>query len=253
MRRQLIAGNWKMNLDKAGSVKLAQDLAVLTADVAGCDIAVVPPFVYVDAVAQALAGSKVVWGIQDCYFESNGAYTGEISVAMAKDLGCTYVILGHSERRHIIGETDALINKKTLAVLAGGMLPIVCVGETKEERESNRTMEVIGRQMAGSLAGLTAEQMKKTVIAYEPVWAIGTGLTASPAQAEEVHAAIRAIIAKTWDAETAGAVVIQYGGSVKSNNAKELLALPNVDGALVGGAALKADSFKGIIDGAQMQ
>ncbi len=253
MRRQLIAGNWKMNLDKAGSVKLAQDLAALTADVTGCDVAVVPPFVYVDAVALALAGSKVVWGIQDCYFEDNGAYTGEISVAMAKDLGCTYIILGHSERRHIIGETDALINKKTLAVLAGGMLPIVCVGETKDERESNRTMEVIGRQMAGSLAGLTAEQMKKTVIAYEPVWAIGTGLTATPAQAEEVHAAIRAIIAKTWDAETADAVVIQYGGSVKPNNAKELLALPNVDGALVGGAALKADSFKGIIDGAQMQ
>lgn len=253
MRRQLIAGNWKMNLNKAEAVALAKSLAEGTADVTGCDIAVMPPFVYVDAVADVLRGSRVAWGIQDCYFRENGAFTGEISVAMAKDLGCTYVILGHSERRHIIGETDELINAKTVAVLAGGMVPVVCVGETKDERENNQTLTVIRAQVDGSLAGLTAEQMAKTVIAYEPVWAIGTGLTATPAQAEDVHAAIRGMIAEKWDQTTADAVVIQYGGSVKPGNAKELLALPNVDGALVGGAALKADSFRGIIDGAQVQ
>ena len=253
MRRQLIAGNWKMNLDKAGAVALAKELATLTSDVTGCDMAVMPPFVYADAVGAALAGSEVGLGIQDCYFEANGAFTGEISVAMAKDIDCRYVILGHSERRHVIGETDALINRKTLAVLAGGLVPIVCVGETREERESGRTMDVIRAQADGSLAGLTAAQMAKTVIAYEPVWAIGTGLTATPSQAEEVHAAIRAMLTEKWDAATADAVVIQYGGSVKPDNAAELLSLPNVDGALVGGAALKADSFLGIIRGAQMQ
>ena len=253
MRRQLIAGNWKMNLDKAGAVALAKGLAEQSAQVTGCDLAVMPPFVYVDAVAEALKGSRVAWGVQDCYFREKGAFTGEISVAMAKDLGCTFAILGHSERRHVIGEDDALINEKTLAVLAGGIVPVVCVGETADERQSGNTLSVIRSQVDGSLAGLTAEQMAKTVIAYEPVWAIGTGLTATPAQAEEVHAAIRGMLAEKWGQATADAVVIQYGGSVKPDNAKELLALPNVDGALVGGAALKVDSFMGIIAGAQMQ
>lgn len=250
MRRKFIAGNWKMNLTRAAAVALVGQLAKAAETVEGVDLAVFPPSLYVDAVAQALAGSKVAWGVQNVYHEANGAFTGEISVAMLQDLGCRYAILGHSERRHILGETDEAINRKTLAVLKGAIIPIVCVGETLQEREAGRTLDVIEGQVRGSLAGLDAQQMRRTVIAYEPVWAIGTGKTATPQQAEEVHLALRKILASRYNDAVAQAVCLQYGGSVKASNARELLSQPDIDGALVGGASLKADEFMGIVAGA---
>ena len=251
MRTPFIAGNWKMNLDRAAAVELAEGLAKESAGVEGVDMAVCPPTVYLDAVAKAVAGSKVALGAQNAYHEPKGAFTGETSMGMLIDIGCKYVILGHSERRHILGETDADINKKVLAAFESDLLPIVCVGETLDEREAGKTLEVVRTQFKGSLAGVTDDQMKKTVIAYEPVWAIGTGKVATPDQAEEVHAALRKILEECYNSEVAEAVVIQYGGSVKPDNAAELLAQPNIDGALVGGASLKVDSFMGIIAGAK--
>lgn len=248
MRRKFITGNWKMNLDRAGCVALAEGLLEAARGNTSVDIAVCAPFVYIDAVAQVLKGSCVAWGAQNCYFKGNGAYTGEISLDMLKDLGCTYVILGHSERRKILGETDALINEKVKAALAAGLIPILCVGETLDERDHNRTEEVIRGQFDGSLADISAEDMLKIVIAYEPVWAIGTGKVATPAQAEEVHANLRKLMESRYNKEVADSVRIQYGGSVKPDNAKELLFQPDIDGALVGGAALKVDSFMGIIN-----
>jgi triosephosphate isomerase len=180
------------------------------------------------------------------YFEASGAFTGEVSAAMLKDVGCRYVILGHSERRHVLGESDALINKKVLAALAAGLTPIVCVGETLPQREADQTASVVRGQFEGSLAGLSADQMQQVVIAYEPVWAIGTGKVATPAQAEEVHVELRKTIAKRYNSQLAENVRIQYGGSVNGANAAELLAQPNIDGALVGGASLKADEFLAI-------
>jgi len=249
MRRPFIAGNWKMNLDRASAVALAEGVAKQTAGIAGADLAVCPPSVYLDAVRPVLAGSKVALGAQNVYHEANGAFTGEISVAMLNDLGCKYVILGHSERRHILGETDQQINNKVYAVLKAGLLPIVCVGELLQEREAGQTLEVIRRQFDGSLAGLTAQQMEQIVIAYEPVWAIGTGKVATPEQAEEVHLDLRKIIEARYNKQVAEAIRIQYGGSVKPDNAAELLAQPNIDGALVGGASLKVEQFLGIIAG----
>ena len=251
MRTPFIAGNWKMNLDRAAAVELAEGIAKESAGVEGVDMAVCPPFVYLDAVANAVAGSKVAVGAQNGYHEPEGAFTGETSMGMLLDIGCKYVILGHSERRHILGETDAEINKKVLAAFETGLLPIVCVGETLDEREADKTLEVVRTQFTGSLAGLSDDQMKKTVIAYEPVWAIGTGKVATPDQAEEVHAALRQILEECYNSDVAEAVIIQYGGSVKPDNAAELLAQPNIDGALVGGASLKVDSFMGIIAGAK--
>lgn len=250
MRRKFIAGNWKMNLTRAEAVALAEQLAKAAEKVERVDLAIFPPSLYVDAVAQAAAGSKVAWGVQNVYHEANGAFTGEISVAMLQDLGCRYAILGHSERRHILGETDEAINRKVHAVLKGEITPIVCVGETLQEREAGRTLEVIEGQVRGSLAGLDAEQMLRTVIAYEPVWAIGTGKTATPQQAEEVHLALRKILVGRYNDEIAQAVCLQYGGSVKASNARDLLSQPDIDGALVGGASLKADEFMGIVAGA---
>jgi triosephosphate isomerase len=249
MRRPFIAGNWKMNLDRASAVALAQAVARDGESAEGVDLAVCPPSVYLDAVGQAIAGSKVRLGAQNVYHEPKGAYTGEISVAMLRDLGCRHVILGHSERRHVLGETDAQINQKVHAALEGGLEPIVCVGELLAEREAGKTLDVIRRQFDGSLAGLSAEQMLRVVIAYEPVWAIGTGKVATPEQAEEVHLDLRKIMEQRYNNEVADAVRIQYGGSVKPDNAAELLAQPNIDGALVGGASLKADQFMGIVAG----
>ncbi len=191
-------------------------------------------------------GSRVALGAQNVYFEANGAFTGETSTAMLSDLGCQYVILGHSERRHIMGETDEQVRAKTVAALAAGLIPVVCVGELLSERQAGQTGAVIARQMAGSLAGLSAADMEKTVIAYEPVWAIGTGQVATPEQAEEVHRDLRKIVADRYNASTADKVRILYGGSVKPANAGELLAQPDIDGALIGGASLKADDFLGI-------
>ncbi len=250
-RVQLIAGNWKMNLDRAAAVALAKAVVEQAASVSGVELAVCPPFVYLDCVGKVVAGSAVALGAQNMYHQPNGAYTGEVSASMLCDLGCKYVILGHSERRHILGETDQQINKKVHAALAAGLSPIVCVGETLEEREAGRTLAVIREQFEGSLAGLSAEQMQKVVIAYEPVWAIGTGKVATPQQAQEVHGELRKLLAERYNHQLAEAVRIQYGGSVKPENAAELLQQPDIDGALVGGASLKADQFMGIVAGAK--
>jgi triosephosphate isomerase len=247
MRRPFIAGNWKMNLNRAEAAALAKAVAVRAQDYPAVELAVFPPSVYIDAVREAVSGTPLGYGAQNVYPEPNGAFTGEISTAMLLDLGCKYVILGHSERRHILGETDADVNKKVLAALAAGLIPIVCVGELLAEREAGKTNDVIRRQFDGSLAGLSAEQMGRLVIAYEPVWAIGTGKVATPEQAEEVHRELRKIITDRYNAAIAQAVRIQYGGSVKASNAAELLAQENVDGALVGGASLKAEEFLGIV------
>ena len=250
MRRPFIAGNWKMTQNRASAVALAEGVAKAAEKIEGVDLAVCPPSCYLDAVGRAIAGSKVALGAQNMYHEKDGAFTGELSAAMLRDLGCTYVILGHSERRHILGETDAAINKKVHAALAAGLIPIVCVGELLAEREAGQTLAVIRRQFDGSLAGVAAEQMKSVVIAYEPVWAIGTGKVATPQQAEEVHLALRKIVAERYNGPIADVVRIQYGGSVKPDNAAELLKQPDIDGALVGGASLKADQFLGIVAGA---
>ena len=249
MRRPLIAGNWKMNLDRDGSVALAQGIAE-SPHGEGAEVLICPPYVYLDAVVQATNGSSVSVGAQDVYFEGNGAFTGEISTSMLADLGCKYVILGHSERRNVIGETDELINRKVHAVLAAGLIPVVCVGELLEQREAGQTAEVVRAQFEGSLAGVSEEQMRSIVIAYEPVWAIGTGKTATPEQAQEVHADLRKLLEEHYNTGLAESVRILYGGSVKPANAKELMTQPDIDGALVGGASLKADSFGAIIDAA---
>ncbi|MFT5303993.1 MAG: triosephosphate isomerase [Mariniblastus sp.] len=251
MRRPLIAGNWKMNLNRADAVSLAQGVAAIEAG-ADVDVLVCPSHVYLDSVANAVAGSSVAVGGQDVYFEASGAFTGETSTSMLSDVGCTYVILGHSERRHVIGETDELINKKAVAALAAGLTPVICVGEQLEEREAGKTHDVVKSQFEGSLAGLTDEQIRKTVIAYEPVWAIGTGKTASPAQAQEVHADLRKMLADQYNSETSETVRILYGGSVKPDNAGDLMSQTDIDGALVGGASLKADNFEAIIKAANL-
>jgi triosephosphate isomerase len=248
MRKSFIAGNWKMNTDVHSSVKLAEGVVSGCKDIAGnIDVAVCPPFVYLQQVGKALSSSRVALGSQDIYFEQKGAFTGEISAAMLKDVGCTYAICGHSERRHVIGETDELINKKVHAAISGGVLPILCVGELLEERKANKTTEVVTRHMKKGLAGLTPEKMSAVTIAYEPVWAIGTGLTATPQQAQEVHALIRKLLAEMYDRKIAGEIRIQYGGSVKPDNADELMQEEDVDGLLVGGASLKADDFVAIV------
>ena len=250
MRRKFIAGNWKMNLDRKSAVALAEAVAREAEKYANVDLAVCPPACYLDAVGQAIKGSKLALGAQNVYHQANGAFTGEISITMLLDLGVKYVILGHSERRHVLGETDAEINKKVHVVLKAGLRPILCVGEQLSEREAGKTMDVIRTQFDGSLADVSAEGLRDIVIAYEPVWAIGTGKVASPEQAEEVHLALRKLIAERYNGEIAQATPIQYGGSVKPDNAKELLGQPDIDGALVGGASLKADQFLGIAAGA---
>lgn len=240
-----------MNLDRTKSLELVRGLADTFRSIANVDIAVCPPAVYLSDVGTALQGSSIGLGAQNVYSKPDGAFTGELSCGMLKDVGCRYVILGHSERRAIFGETDAQINEKLHAVLAAGLTPIVCVGETLAEREAGRTAEVVRGQCRGSLAGLTDEQMLATVLAYEPVWAIGTGKTATPDQAEEVHRDIRELLGTMFKQATSQRVIIQYGGSVKADNALELLSQPNIDGALVGGASLKVDSFAGIVQAAE--
>ena len=252
MRRPFIAGNWKMNLNRADSVKLAAALAEKVGANSAVEVAVCPPSVYLDAVSGALKGSAVGLGAQNAYHEPKGAFTGELSAAMLVDIGCKYVILGHSERRHILRESNQDVNRKVRAALAAGLTPIVCVGELLAERDAGQTRDIVQEQLSGSLAGLSDADVAKIVIAYEPVWAIGTGRTATPAQAEEVHADLRRMLATRYNPEVAVAVRIQYGGSVKADNAAELLAQPNVDGALVGGAALDAAGFLAIVGSAKM-
>ena len=252
MRKPFVAGNWKMNTDVNSSVELAKGIVAGCGETAGnqVDVAMCPPFVYLQKVGSALCSSHVALGAQDIYFEKKGAFTGEISAAMLKDVGCTYAICGHSERRHVLGETDEMINKKVMATIAGGLLPILCVGELIEQRKSNKTNEVVTQQMKAGLAGLSPEKMSAVTIAYEPVWAIGTGLTATPDQAQQVHAMIRALLADMYDKKMAQEIRIQYGGSAKPENAGELMAKEDVDGLLVGGASLKADDFVAIVKSA---
>lgn len=252
MRRPLIAGNWKMNLNRVESVALAKSISSTEMD-SEVDVMIAPPTIYLDSVGSAISGSRVAMGGQDVYFESNGAFTGETSTSMLADVGCTFVILGHSERRHVIGETDELINKKVHATLSAGLTPVVCVGELLEQREAGQTREIIKSQFKGSLAGLSDDQIQKTIIAYEPVWAIGTGKTASPEQAQEVHADLRKLLADEYNRETSESVRILYGGSVKPENASDLMSQSDIDGALVGGASLKADSFVAIINATRVR
>jgi triosephosphate isomerase (TIM) len=252
MRTLLIAGNWKMNpTTTEASIALADGVKTGLGPATDVHVAVCPPFVFLNQVDQVLEGSPIGLGAQDMFWEPAGAFTGEISGAMLTDVGCTHVILGHSERRHGLGETSEQVNRKLKAALASKLIPIVCIGETKEERLAEKTEEVLLDQLAGSLAGLSPEQMAGTVLAYEPVWAIGTGLTATPEQAQAAHAFIRSWLAKTFGEATAARVVVQYGGSVKPDNAAELLACPDIDGALVGGASLKASDFLAIIRAGQ--
>ncbi len=249
MRKPFVAGNWKMNTDSGSSVALAAGVAKGSLEFAGqnVDVAVIPPFVYLQAVAGAVSSSSVAVGAQDIYHEEKGAFTGEISAAMLKDIGCTYVLCGHSERRHVIGETDVLVNKKLTAAIAGGLLPILCVGELQAEREAGATEKVVARHVRKGLAGLSAEKMAAVTIAYEPVWAIGTGLTATPDQAQEVHAFIRKLLGDLYDSTVAEETRILYGGSAKPENAAELMGREDIDGLLVGGASLKAKDFLAII------
>lgn len=239
-----------MNLLRDSSVALVHQLMDQLQTIGNVDVAVCPASVYLHDVGAAARGSSVHLGAQNVYHAAEGAFTGEVSCQMLRDLGCKYVILGHSERRAIFGESDQDVNTKLHAVLKAGLTPIVCIGETLEQREAGLTQQIVRDQCTHSLANLTAEQMMNTVLAYEPVWAIGTGKTASPAQAEEVHADIRQLLATLFSETVAEAVVIQYGGSVKADNALDLLSQPNIDGALVGGASLKAESFVAIVQAA---
>ncbi len=252
MRTLFVAGNWKMNPGTAeAAVALAEAVKAGVGPEVAVRVAVCPPAVFLHRVDAALAGSPIGLGGQDMSAQADGAYTGETSAAMLLDAGCTHVILGHSERRHGLGEDDEQVNAKLHAAIAAQLIPIVCVGETRVERESDLTEDVVGRQLDRSLLGLSAGQMGGVVLAYEPVWAIGTGLTAGPEQAQAVHAFIRRRLASQFDEATAARVVVQYGGSVKPDNAGELLGCPDIDGALVGGASLKAADFLGIIQAGQ--
>jgi len=251
MRKLFVAGNWKMNLDLKASCALASALKAQVGNVDDVTIAVCPPFVYLKAVADALAGSKIAVGGQNMWTEPDGAYTGEVSGPMLRDVGCTYVIVGHSERRHVIGEQDAVINTKVHKALGFGLKPILCVGEKLEHRQAGKTEDIVSGQVRAGLKGVTQQQMALITVAYEPVWAIGTGQNATPAQAQEVHALIRRLAAGLYDRKTADGLVIQYGGSVKAENAGELMSQPDVDGALVGGASLGAAKFLPIIQAAR--
>lgn len=247
MRPQIVAGNWKMNTLRDGAKALA---AAIVEGTKGSKVQVVlcPPFPYLATVADAIAGSRVELGAQNCHFEMSGAFTGEISPPMLKDVGCHYVILGHSERRHGLHESDGFINFKVHTALEAGLHVILCVGETLDERKANRFERVFQRQVLAALAGLTTDDLSRLVLAYEPVWAIGTGETATPQQAQEAHAFIRSHIAQLHGENVAAALPILYGGSVKGDNARGLFSQPDVDGGLIGGASLKAGDFLQIVN-----
>ncbi len=251
MRRKVIAGNWKMNNNLPESENLISKLiSGLSTGKNNCDVIICPPFTSLSLAASLIKGSQIKLGAQNMYYEESGAFTGEVSASMLKSAGCEYVILGHSERRTIFGEKDEQINKKIKKALSSGLKPIFCVGETLEEREIGVTNDIIKRQVNEGLSGLSEKDLDTIIIAYEPVWAIGTGKTATPAQAQEVHSFIRSLISGLFSPASAEKMIIQYGGSVKPDNAKELLSQKDIDGALVGGACLKAESFIGIIEAA---
>ena len=249
MRTKIVAGNWKMNKTASEAADLINGIKEAIAGVEGVDVVVCPPFTDLKDAAAACAGSKIGLGAQNIHWAESGAFTGEISASMLKEIGVQYTIIGHSERRQYFGETDATVNQRVKAALAAGFTPIVCVGETLEQRDSGEMEKVIVRQVKEGLADLGAD-LAKIVVAYEPVWAIGTGRTATPAQAQEVHALIRRTLAEMSNGATANTIRIQYGGSMKPANAKELMSQPDIDGGLIGGAALKADSFAEIIKAA---
>jgi len=246
-RKLIIAGNWKMNKTAAEGKALVDELKPLVAGVKDCDVVVCPPFTTIAAVVEAAKGSNIKVGAQNIHWEKSGAFTGEISADMLAETGIDYVIVGHSERRQYFGETDATVNKRAIAGINAGLQVILCVGETLQERESGKTVEVLDRQLEVGLTGICSQGIKQVVIAYEPVWAIGTGKTATPEMAEETHAAIRAKLVKIYNTQVAENVRIQYGGSMKADNAEQLAAQKNIDGGLIGGAALKAASFADLI------
>ena len=247
MRPKFIAGNWKMSTTKAGALELAADVAKGVPVGSATRVAVCPPFPWLVGVAEVLAGSAVTLGGQDCHYEADGAFTGSVAPKMLLEAGCKWVIIGHSERRHGLGETDELLNKKAKAALAAGLSVIFCVGELLAEREASQTETVLDRQLTQGLVGLAADHLPKLVIAYEPVWAIGTGKVATTEQAQAAHAFIRKRFGELFGEKPAAELLIQYGGSVKPDNAAALLSQPDVDGALVGGASLKADQFLAIV------
>jgi triosephosphate isomerase (TIM) len=259
MRRPFVAGNWKMNMDLSSARALVGELREKLGGSPPIDIAVCPPAIYLLPVQKAADGSPIEVGAQNCWSDPKGAFTGEISVAMIKEAGCKYIILGHSERRHTIGpkdaaghvqgESDAMVAAKAKAVMSLGLVPIVCVGETLSERDANETDAVLSRQIKGSLTGVDGPSVNRIVVAYEPVWAIGTGRNATPQQAQDAHRHIRNLLAEQYGKAVADGIRIQYGGSVKPDNVVELMSCPDVDGALVGGASLKAADFMGIIEG----
>jgi triosephosphate isomerase len=247
-RRPIIAGNWKMNKTTVEARDLAAKLAPLVSPAKDRDIVLAPTFTALSTVADAIKGTNMSLAAQNLHWEDKGAFTGEISAEMLLDLGCKYVIIGHSERRQHFGETDETVNKKVRQALKKGLLPIMCVGETLAEREAGKLAEIIGRQVEGGLKDVSAADMRKVVIAYEPVWAIGTGKTATPEQANDVHALIRGKIKALYDAGIAEGFRIQYGGSVTPENVSQLMAMPDIDGALVGGASLKPESFAALVN-----
>jgi triosephosphate isomerase len=247
MRKKIIAGNWKMNLDERESEILVKGILGRIGDVRGVEIVVCPPFTSLSAVSGLIRGTSVGVGAQNMHWEKEGAFTGEISANMLLTLGCRYVILGHSERRACFGETDETVARKVRVAIESNLTPVVCVGETRWEREAGTTAKVVEKQVRGAFAGLTPGEFSGVVIAYEPVWAIGTGLNATDEQAQEVHCFIRKLLAEMFGSSAAGAARIQYGGSMKPSNARGLLEQPDIDGGLIGGASLEAGSFEGII------
>ena len=249
-RKTIIAGNWKMNKTATEAKKFADDFKALLPKTKWCDVVVCVPSVDISAAVRAFKDSRVAVGAQNLFYEDHGAYTGEVSAAMLCDLGVKYVIVGHSERRAMFGETDAIVNKKVHAALNAGLNPIICVGESLDQREMGVTMELIALQVKSALAGVAAENIRRCVIAYEPIWAIGTGKTATPEQAEEVCENIRAVIRKLYGAKVARAISILYGGSMNEKNAYDLLAQPDIDGGLIGGASLVPEKFVKIIEAA---
>jgi triosephosphate isomerase len=247
MRKPIIAGNWKMNKTVEESIELTNAIKRGLYDIEAVEIVLCPPFTSLSNVNEMLVDTNIELGAQDCYWQNSGAYTGEVAPKMLKSVGCKYVIIGHSERRAMFGETNETVNKKVLAALQEGLNPIMCVGERLEERESNKTFGVIRGHIEDGLKNIKIQNMQNLVIAYEPVWAIGTGRNATPAQAEEVHNFIRKLLEKLYDKATSEIVRIQYGGSVKPDNIEGIMNEEDVDGALVGGASLKADSFVEIV------
>lgn len=250
-RKTIIAGNWKMNNTPSETKAFIEELKATVSRDRNAEVVICVPYVDLQTAVKAVRGSKIAVGAQNVHFAENGAYTGEISAKMLVELGVKYAVVGHSERREYFGETDETVNLRTLAALEAGIRPIVCVGETLKEREQNIVFETVRRQIKIALKGVTAEQVKKVVIAYEPVWAIGTGVTATSDQAAEVNTGIRTLLRELYGARVARAITIQYGGSMNPKNAKELLSKDDIDGGLIGGASLKATDFAAVIDGAK--